>query len=221
MKIIIGCPSFDHVSADFAMSLAALMGTIAQDRALRREFRISLFNPKGTIIDHARNQCVTAAQDMGATHILFLDSDMVFPPDTLNRLASHHVSVVGGDYPSRYPPHQMNGRPLDSQPQLISGGLLGMKTLPMGCLLVKLSVFTDILTWRSAHPDHILGGHAPIFQYRTGNTNADTLSEDSRFCNEARLAGHTVWMDPFVTRTLGHVGVAIHRYNDGLGAPPR
>jgi hypothetical protein len=51
----------------------------------------------------ARNHLADVAVNVidGASHILFLDSDMTFPPDTLQRLLDHKVPIVGADYVKR------------------------------------------------------------------------------------------------------------------------
>lgn len=199
MKILIAIPSLDHVSADFAMSLAALLTKRAYDRKLRRDVDVALANCKGSLVMHARNELVKNAQSCGASHIFFLDSDMVVPPDTLERLIAHHVHIVGADYVRRVEPHNLNGTPdFEKGPKGPHQNVLfPMLTLPFGCILISRKVFTDM--------------PRPYFKYLEGEDDAHTQSEDTFFCNQARRAGQTIWCDTSLTREVGHVGTKVFR----------
>ena len=52
-------------------------------------------------VDRSRNLCIHKASEMEADRILFVDSDMTFDPDFLNRLMEHDVDVVLGYYDHR------------------------------------------------------------------------------------------------------------------------
>lgn len=196
MKILIAIPSFDFVCADFAMSLAALLSRRAYDRKLRREVDLALANCKGSLIHHARNVLMQEALDVSATHIFFLDSDMVVPPDTLDRLIGHHVPIVGADYVRRVAPHNLNGTPAPGA--MVKAGLAPMLTLPFGCILISLKVLDSL--------------PRPWFRYDEGPDDASTQSEDTYFCNQARRAGHTIWNDVSLTKEVGHCGMKVFRH---------
>ncbi len=195
MKVLIAIPALDQCGTDFTLSLAAMLTKRAYDKKFSREVDIGLACAKGTIIPHSRNLLTQQAQDAKATHILFLDSDMCFPPDTLNRLINHHVAIVGADYVRRVPPHQLNGRALELGQR--PNGLKVMASMPFGLMLINMKVFDAM--------------EKPYFSYREGVTDQDTLSEDTYWCNEARRLGHTIWMDPQLTREVGHIGTSIFR----------
>ncbi len=196
MKVLIAVPALDHVATDFSMSLAALVMNHAYDKRLKREVKLALQCCKSTIIPHARNLLVEAAQECGSTHIFFLDSDMCIPPDTLDRLIAHHVPIVGADYVKRVPPHTVNGNPIDLSPPSKSG-LKPMLSMPFGCMLIKMSVFETMTR--------------PYFSYWEGGTNKDTLSEDTGWCNVARRLGHTILCDIPLSREVGHIGTSVFR----------
>ncbi len=196
VKVLIAIPALDFMSTDCAMSLGALLMNHAYDKRLKREVKLALTCAKGTIIPHSRNLLVAQAVDISATHIFFLDSDMTLPPDALDRLIAHHVPIVGADYVRRVPPHQLNGRPVPG----VNGhrnGLIPMLTMPFGVMLISMKVFADM--------------PPPHFSYREGATDADTMSEDTYWCNEARRRGHTIWCDSKLSREVGHVGTRVFR----------
>jgi len=197
MKVLVGIPALDMVSTDFAMSLAALMSRKAYEKRLGKAqvVDLALACCRGSLIMHSRNKLTQQALDCGASHILFLDSDMTFPPDTLDRLIAHRVPIVGADYVNRVAPHALNGTPDATLPA--KGALAPMLTLPFGCILI------DLKTLR--------GMSRPWFKYLEGAGDHDTQSEDTFFSNSARRLGHTIWCDTNLTRELGHVGQQIFR----------
>ena len=202
MTVLVAVPCLDMVPADFAFSLCALLHHHGQ----RPKPKVQLAHRKGSLIMVARNDLVAAALALPATHILFLDSDMVFPPDTLDQLLAHHVPIVGATYPKRYPPHKLMGTYPASKglPALTRGPLVAMDYLPMGCMLIKCSVFER---WGK-----------PYFNYLQGDDTAanPTRSEDVLFCNIARSAGNTIWLDTNLTNQIGHIGMQIFRPKDTM-----
>ena len=76
MKVFIAVPSMDSVPAFFAQSLALLQR--AGDTQIGWEV--------GSLVYHARNNLARQAIKAEADWVLWLDSDMVFAPDTLQRM---------------------------------------------------------------------------------------------------------------------------------------
>jgi hypothetical protein len=198
MMVLIAVPSLDHCPTDFAMSLAALMQHRPHSVRLgkRTPVEVALMNCKGSLIMHSRNILMKAALDAAATHIFFLDSDMVVPPNTLDRLIHHHVPIVGADYVRRVPPHTLIANP-DASHTHRTSALWPMLTLPFGCVLIDLKVVVDM--------------PRPWFKYLEGESEATTQSEDTYFCNAARRLGHTIWCDVQLTREVGHIGIKVFR----------
>ena len=97
-KILIAVPCMDQLPARFAQSLA----TLTKVGQCAIAFQIS------SLIYHARNDLAKKAVKMDVDYILWLDSDMVFEPDTLERLMKHMeqpgVAMVTGVYFRRVPP---------------------------------------------------------------------------------------------------------------------
>lgn len=202
MKVVIAVPTLDMVAAEFAFSLAAMLGKRAYDRKLSRDVPVALIHQTGSIIMEARNALVAQAKAANASHILFLDSDMVFPPDTLDRLVAHHVDIVCATYVRRTGDHAMLGAvDINAKPK---GWLNPMLHIPLGCTLIKLSVFDTLPT--------------PWFAYLS--TPEGTQSEDIYWSLAARRAGHTIWCDPKLTSEVGHIGTAIYRPNHTTQPPP-
>ena len=86
-KILIAVPCMDSVAAQFAQALAMLekVGSCLVSFVI------------GSLIYNSRNDLARQAMKMDCTHILWLDSDMVFPPETLKYLYDE-MENTGADF---------------------------------------------------------------------------------------------------------------------------
>jgi len=205
VKVCIAIPCLDYMASDFALSLAALCMKRAYDPKLRKGVDLALIHQTGSIIMEARNSLVHRAQEMDCTHIFFLDSDVVVPPNALERLISWHKPIVAASYVKRVEPHQLLGEQLVSLDgemeetiplnNMTAFPLKAMATIPLGCALISMKVF-DSLT-------------KPYFAYLT--TPEGSMSEDSFFSHKARNAGFAIHLDTALTKEVGHVGSKVFR----------
>ncbi len=188
--VALGIPSGDFVHADFAMSLAML--------CMNSGASVAIVNAKSSLVPLGRNQCVGAAQAMKASHLFFLDTDMVFPADALRRLLAHDKDIVGATYAKRAPPFHPLTITEEGKLEQITSGLRRVRLLPTGCMLIKLGVFEKL--------------SAPFFNLE--NEGGQLRGEDYYFCEKARAAGFVLWCDGDLSSTLGHIGQNIFRLND-------
>ena len=153
----------------------------------------------GCDIIGSRAWLVRNAMKYKATHILFIDHDMYFPPDTIKKLVDADKDIIGGQYNFRQLPLRSTAIPEGTEPTngeyIVDPATLPKEpfkciTLGTGLLLIKLSVFEKI-------PE-------PWFQFGRSATGELVQGEDTFFCVQARKAGYDVWCDP----TLGvkHIG---------------
>lgn len=62
--------------------------------------QVGVYMPRGIQPhDSARNHCVQKFLESECTHMLFIDSDVIPPSDTILKLLEHDVPVVSGNYP--------------------------------------------------------------------------------------------------------------------------
>lgn len=59
-----------------------------------------------TYLHDGRNAVVNHAKKIGATHIIWIDSDMFFPPNAFEDLLNHDLDFVGVNYSTRKEPHR-------------------------------------------------------------------------------------------------------------------
>lgn len=157
-------------------------------------------NPRCSLVHLGRNQGVDAVRAVGgATHLFFLDSDMKLPRNALLRLLAHDVDVVGATYPHRVAPYCFNHQDLDCDGSKHKGQLDQEETclrevnrIGTGCLLIRMTVFDKV--------------PRPWFQTPL-LPSGDIQGEDYFFCDAVRAKGGKIWMDPTVSREIGHLGL--------------
>jgi len=101
VKVSVCVPCRDTVHAAFAFDLAKMLQH-CQAMNIEAVPHFSI----GTLIVNQRDQLADMALQAGSSHVLWLDSDMMFPVDTVQRLLHHQVPIVAGNYVTRQYPHK-------------------------------------------------------------------------------------------------------------------
>jgi hypothetical protein len=207
-------------------------------------------NFDGSDIVMARNYLANAfLQDEAASHILFVDSDMAVPQETLSVLFDSDKEFIGTVYPERRldlekfasylgkgQTHRaalalsliFNVRHFANEIQVING-LCRVSGLGFGCVLIARSVFekivakngADTLTSGKLRTSGLKGAMYDFFA-EIGMENGDHLSEDYSFCERVnRTSACDIWA--FVGGAVGHVGQFTYggSYLDSLEAHSR
>lgn len=188
---LIAVPCMDQVPAQFAQSLA----TLKKVGACVIAFQI------GSLIYTSRNNLAAEAIKHGADYVLWLDSDMLFPPDTLERMLTeikkHDEDVIlTGLYCRRVLPfHPTLFKTLEIKDEMakwtdfdeIPEDVFEVEGCGFGCVLAPTSVFVDV-------------------QAKFGRmfSPIGDVGEDLSFCWRARQCGWKILCDPSIE--LGHVG---------------
>lgn len=182
-----------------------------------------------TSIDQIRCQMATDALERGFEELFWIDDDIVFDPDDVDRLrvASYEMelSILGGVYPKKGEP-QLTTRWKDGTNSVVlgkGGGILEVKYTSTGFLLTHASVYSRMLA------QGVVGGPCvgqfgrrmiPYFQPMIVSQDGLDwyLAEDWSFCHRSAQAGVAIWVD---TRPrLLHVGRYAYSWDD-LGARER
>lgn len=185
MSVTIAIPSRDQVHANFMFSFVSMM--------LATRMPLYVSNIRSSILPVSRSILVERAQDNKSDYILFLDSDMVFPPDTLTRLLAHNKDIVCATYCRREGSTEPMGCTAEWQaihPNAVGVGEAGR--VPMGVMLIRMSVF-DKMT-------------KPYFRWAINEGKSEIVGEDVEFCDRARALGYKVWVDMELSRQVGHIG---------------
>lgn len=153
-----------------------------------------------------------AINEFQATHVLFLDSDMSFPPYTLHALLSHDVPFVACNYAKKeFPVECTASMGMDDDlnhdrniPEN-ENALVSVDAIGFGVTLINTDVFFSV--------------PRPWFQFTEEVVNGrhHYPGEDYSFCQKVREAGISIYVDTVLSKEIGHVGSFTYRL--GMTAP--
>jgi hypothetical protein len=196
MRLSIGGPTRDTVPASFAVDLAYLYEYTLKHGPWSS---VMVGFITATYIHVGRDLFLEAALKQGATHILWLDTDMSVPRTTAVQLMAHDQPIVGCNYRVRsesglFTAQSEDGTRIQTTPT--STGLEAVAGLGFGAVLMR----TDI----------VQGLPRPLFRHGLNLQNGD-VGEDIMFCRTLRAAGHTIYIDHDLSKEIGHVGQHTYR----------
>lgn len=195
-KILIAIPCMDMVSARFAQSLSTLKKT---------EHCVVSFLINSLIYD-SRNKLAAYAVEEEFDYILWLDSDMVFPPNTLERmmktLDEHpEIDILNALYFRRgapFTPVAFDVLDINDKGECnfvdmteVPEGLKEIAGCGFGCVLMRTDCLIDL---------------AAKYGSNTWFTPIGNTGEDCAFCIRARNEGYKIFCDP--TIPIGHMAYA-------------
>ena len=171
-KILVGVPNTGTVCAKTAFSLAQM--------ALKAPCEIDFHFERGCNIIWNRTVIALEAEKRGFTHLLFIDSDMFFEPDTLKKLLEVDKDIVGVNANFRRLPLQSTVKLPDGMTEMPSEPFK-CDMVGFGIVLIKVSILAKI--------------PPPWFKFEYEGF-ALVNGEDSYFCREAQKVGAEVWCNP-------------------------
>ena len=151
----------------------------------------------GKRIDHARNEIVEVALRDGAEHVLFLDSDVLFPPNSFQTLLlrqrnNPNHKLISGVYWGKSNPtfpllfhEEGRGSFLDWK----LGDYIKIWATGMGLILIHTDVF------RALEPPWFTIDYGLTQDKETGGMSASSMTEDLPFCDRVGKAGFDIYAD--------------------------
>ena len=185
-KLMIGLPAYDHkVGLKMAISLMRLAQNVVE-----HGITVQISSICGcSVVTRARNMIAHEFLKSDCDSLIFIDSDMTFDPESVLRLMAWNQNkpIVAGAYEARKD----------------------------GKIYIQREVFVKLA---ELHPEWLHQDNMDpkeklysFFDFKC--TPEGYLGEDFLFCDRAREAGFTVWIDP--TIKLGHRG--IHEFKSDFG----
>jgi hypothetical protein len=174
--VAICTPTRDTVQAGFAFDLVQLV-----KKSPDTFFVVS----KGTLLPNQRTELVKRSIEGHASHVLFIDSDMRFPPDTLDKLLAHKLDIVGANCKHRQANKWTAGVSSKGKAGLVEVGGLGF-----GVTLIRTDVFMRI-----AEP-----------WFATPFDGSKFIGEDIFFYHKAKEAGFKIMIDHDLSQEIKHTG---------------
>ena len=197
-KIAICVPVRDQVTSVFTYSLAMLM-----KRCGEKNVNVTLHFNIGSEVAMQRQQLVDDILASNHTHILWLDSDMKFPSDTLEILLNHNKYIVAGNYSTRVKPHRPVAfkDPKNLDKRVFGGkGLEEVYAIGIGLMLVNTQVYKKM--------------PRPFYSIEWKEDYTNLVGEDIYFCNKAQECGYEVYVDHDLSKKVAHIGTKAYTIKD-------
>ena len=225
MKVFIPLICYNHTcNTEWMMSILKLLNS-AKETGLNMSFYPIFFE---SLVSRARNAAVAHfLEDEENTHLLFIDSDIIFEPEDVYRLIQAEKDVIAGMYPKKYivwdrlkkdPNAERVDFPIGGEIKVTDDDFIESGYLPTGFLMTKREAILKLIT---EHPE--LKYKNDIDGYGFDNDNFYNLfnagirngiyeSEDWGFCSLWKESGGQVLIHPDIN--LKHVGW--HEYSGNL-----
>ena len=225
MKVFIPLICYNHTcNTEWMMSILKLLNS-AKETGLNMSFYPIFFE---SLVSRARNASVAHfLEDEENTHLLFIDSDIIFEPEDVYRLIQAEKDVIAGMYPKKYivwdrlkkdPNAERVDFPIGGEIKVTDDDFIESGYLPTGFLMIKRKAILKLI---EQHPE--LKYKNDIDGYGFDNDNFYNLfnagirngiyeSEDWGFCSLWKESGGQVLIHPDIN--LKHVGW--HEYSGNL-----
>ena len=163
-------------------------------------------------IDQARNRLAYQALERGFEETFWIDSDIAFSPDDVDRIRSHELPLCSGIYPKKGQ-RALASRVLPGTKSILfgsSGGLIEIMFAATGFLHVRRFAYETIKATLGLHECNQRFGEVtvPYFQplvIPDGVNGHLYLAEDYAFSERARQCGFKIIAD--TVPRLSHIGV--------------
>jgi len=152
-----------------------------------------------SLLPSGREYVLRSAVEKGASHILFIDDDMKFPRDTLQRLVVHKKQAIGCNCVLKenkflaYTARDMDDHELSSHDKK---GIQEVSKNGLGIFLLDLSVLDNI--------------PAPHFEVLWNDERKSYVGEDVRFAKILREGGVKIYIDHDLSKEIGHIGKCVY-----------
>ena len=188
-RLLIAVPCTDYMHADFTVSLLRLTEHLNRE-GINHHVEIMA----GTLVYFARNSLACKAVNENYTHILFIDSDMVFDENIVETLMFSGKDFVCGAFQSRKRPYGSCIYKSLNPPEKIKdyGGMTPFRAAGCGmaCTMISTEILKEVLQkfGNCFDPERIDGV---------------AFGVDLAFCWRAEKVGAELWCDP--TARCGHI----------------
>jgi choline kinase len=182
-------PVRDMVHSAFAFCLAQLAANLTHNNV-----NYQLFFENGSLIADQRYRLASMALDRGATEILWLDSDMIFPADVYQKLSNWDFDIVACMYSTRTKPYRSTAFLSDNMQDTLTArtGIHNVYAVGMGCMLTKTEVFKTV--------------PQPWFNTRWDYQTNSFSGEDIYFCDQLNNYNYGIFVDCDLSNRCSHTG---------------
>lgn len=208
-KLFIALPIFWNVDPLFFMAWTAFMQQMSGDIVICPSVGDS-------DISRSRNKLTRLFLETDCTHLLFIDTDLIFGHDQVERIMEHKEELVGGCYPKKqHGDIQMVLNVCDTAKKPREDKLVEVKYIGTGFMRVARTVFDQMIEKYGDKLVYNQDGNSALEYdfwgrgvYEFPNGSRRYLSEDWQFCQRWIDLGGKVWADTAVL--VKHSGNCIY-----------
>jgi hypothetical protein len=196
-RVAILTPACDMCHTGYAMSLVHMLGQTYRSMMTGEIEPIAVtVNSYGTsILPFSRQVLAKTALEQGATHMLWIDSDMEFPGDMLLRFLRHSEPIVGINAMSRRKPFRNTAQTAPGEfltTSLESTGLEKVYRMGFGVVWIASEVFEKM--------------ESPYFAFEWAPELQVFKGEDYTFFEKAKALGYECLVDHDLSKAVYHQG---------------
>lgn len=203
IHVMVGIPSGDTWKAQTAKCVALMFSFFALHPVKgARTQKMSLLSLQSSMLSFSRETIVKKALQSDATHLLFIDSDMVFPMETANRLLSHQAPFVAANCTTRKFPTEAVAHTMEGE-RLVSLGKSGLEVVQhtgLAMALIECSVLKKLTQ--------------PLFLMDWVPALKAYCGEDVYFCQKLAEQGIRLYIDQDLSVKVKHVGSYLYGHED-------
>lgn len=176
---------------------------------------VDLSNPIGSDLVSVRTLGAREAIERGATHILWVDSDMIMPDDSALRLLSHNLPIVAVNYVMKrkemLPVTSIDGERISSVGR---SGIEKIDGTGMGLMMTNVEIYHKMKfpwfghRWFPNEGTSCIGVPKNMEEWPAS-------FEDAYFCDRARQSGIDIYVDHDLSLQTGHYGGCVY-YQHGM-----
>lgn len=185
VKLLVAVPCYDTAEAEFLKCYSRLLMHL-----MREGYNFEVRVESGTLVYLAREDLTNYAVRNGFSHVFWLDTDMIFDEDIVDRMFDTGKPFVSASYRSRH------GRYVCCfSKDIVTCSL--MDEMPDEPFWAEACGFAGVLIETKV---------LQAVRHRCGTCFEPTirLGEDFEFCRKALGAGYKVYVDPSIK--MGHIG---------------
>lgn len=201
IRVAICVPTREQMHSRCAYSLYTLAQYLSE-QGIKHKLLLS----PGTLIANQRHELVLAAKEWRATHVMFIDSDIVFNPEHVHDLIKFNEAIVGAAYSKRIEPiiptawHKMDDWNSYVRFEEQTQSHITVACMALGFCLIRTDVFGILdLPW-----------------FILGFSNGQYTGEDIEFFRKCGEYNITVWLDVKTSLEIKHLGTKEFKIADDI-----
>lgn len=187
LRILIGLPVYRTISVKTAFSLVELLKVTPHDTQV-------IFQ-EGVFVHQNQNDIAEYALANGFDYVFYVEHDMLFEPETLNKLLASEKDIICANY--NFKSDESNSMVYDEDMELIEEmpkDIFKAGAIPTGLTLIKTEVFKKLAK--------------PYFFFEYDEEGRMKTSQDVYFSLKSKEAGLEVWCNSKII--TGHLGDKIY-----------